>query len=126
MPCRVSKELFTTLVDRALDSVPDDVAQAVEGIRIEIRDHPTRAMYDQAHLSQPARLLGLYQGRPKTRRTVEDSACLPDAIYLFQREIEAICDSEAELVEQVRVTVLHELGHHFGLNERNLDELGYG
>jgi predicted Zn-dependent protease with MMP-like domain len=122
----VSKELFTRLVDRALDSVPDEVAQAIEGVRIEVCDYPTRAMSESAQVGRSGRLLGLYRGRPKTKRSVEDSACLPDVIYLFQGEIEAICDSEEQLVEQVRVTVLHELGHHFGLNERNLGELGYG
>ena len=51
---------------------------------------------------------------------------LPDAIYIFQEDVELATDSEKELIEQVRITVLHELGHHFGMGEDDLDELGYG
>jgi predicted Zn-dependent protease with MMP-like domain len=71
-------------------------------------------------------LLGLYVGRPRTQRSVEDSGALPDVIYLFQRNIESICHSEEELIAQVRKTVLHEIGHHFGMSEEDLDALGYG
>ena len=71
-------------------------------------------------------LLGLYHGRPRTERSVEDSAPLPDVIYIFQDDVELASDSETELIEQVRTTVLHELGHHFGMSEDDLDALGYG
>jgi predicted Zn-dependent protease with MMP-like domain len=71
-------------------------------------------------------LLGLYEGRPRTRRSVEDSGVMPDVIYIFQDDVELASDSEAELIDQVRTTVLHELGHHFGMNEDDLDALGYG
>jgi predicted Zn-dependent protease with MMP-like domain len=61
-----------------------------------------------------------------TERSVEYSGMLPDAIYIFQEDIELVSRSEKELVRQVRTTVLHEIGHHFGMDEEDLDELGYG
>ena len=55
-----------------------------------------------------------------------DSGALPDVIYVFQEDVEEVCESETDLVREVRTTVLHELGHHFGMDEEDLDELGYG
>ncbi len=71
-------------------------------------------------------LLGLYVGRPKTLRSVEDNATMPDVIYLFQNSIEQMCKNSEELIQQVRTTVLHEIGHHFGMTEDDLRKLGYG
>jgi predicted Zn-dependent protease with MMP-like domain len=70
--------------------------------------------------------MGLYQGIDRTRRSVEDSGRMPDVIYIFQENHELVCKSKAQLVQQVRKTVLHEIGHHFGMSEDDLDELGYG
>ena len=76
-------------------------------------------------------LLGLYQGHALTGRSVEYSAGMPgdralDVIYIFQEDVELASDSEAQLKQEVRTTVLHEIGHHFGLDEDDLDRLGYG
>lgn len=124
MGFKVSKDLFGRIIEEALAELPLVFRQAMETVRVEVRDRPGRRILSR--LKTPGRLLGLYEGRPRTRRSVEDSAVLPDVIYLFQGEIEDICSSEEELREQIRITVLHELGHHFGLGEENLDELGYG
>ncbi len=61
-----------------------------------------------------------------TERSVEDSGRMPDVIYVFQQDVEMASDSEEQLVQEVRTTVLHEIGHHFGMSEEDLDELGYG
>jgi predicted Zn-dependent protease with MMP-like domain len=61
-----------------------------------------------------------------TQRSVEFSGMLPDAIYIFQEDVELVSESEKDLIQQVRITVLHEIGHHFGMDEDDLDELGYG
>jgi predicted Zn-dependent protease with MMP-like domain len=126
MAYRVSKPAFGDLVLRALGSLPTHLATALETTRIEIRERPTPRMLRRARVKPGYTLLGLYEGRPQTRRSIEESGTLPDVIYLFQHEIEDACNSEEELVEQVRTTVLHEIGHHYGLGEHDLDELGYG
>ena len=76
-------------------------------------------------LSEKSDLLGLYCGQPLTDRSVSQPVRWPDRILLYQRNVERICRTRAEVVEQVRITVLHELGHHFGLEEDDLEELGY-
>ncbi len=71
-------------------------------------------------------LLGLYVGHPLTERSVLHSGTLPDVIYIFQEDVELVSDSEEDLVREVRTTVLHEIGHHFGMDEDELNRLGYG
>jgi predicted Zn-dependent protease with MMP-like domain len=123
---QVSKSKFAELVERALDELPDEFAQFIEEVPVEIRDYPTESQTGGLKIGPGQLLLGLYRGRPRTVRSVEDSGSLPDVIYIFQRSIEKVCDTEEQLVRQVRTTVLHEIGHHFGMSEEDLERLGYG
>ena len=77
------------------------------------------------HGRGPAGLLGLYQGIPLTRRTTSYAGVLPDRITIYRQAICAISGSDEEVVEQVRKTVVHEVGHHFGIGDRRLRELGW-
>lgn len=126
MAHRVSKAHFADLVEKAMSSLPPQFATFVQEVPVEIRDRPTRRELREVGLEKDHLLLGLYRGRPRTVRSVMDSGAIPDVIFLFQECIEASCNSEEELVEQVRTTVLHEIGHHFGMSEEDLEELGYG
>ncbi len=126
MPYRVSKADFSVLVERALEELPEPFAGFLEEVRVEIADRPTADQIRLARVQDNGLLLGLYQGRPRTSRSVWDSGTFPDVIWIFQESIEQVCRSEAELVAQVRTTVLHEIGHHFGMNELDLQKLGYG
>lgn len=122
----VARERFAQLVAEAVESLPDAFREFLDEVPIEIQDQPTRRQRAALELEPGSDLLGLYHGRPRTERSVEEHARMPDVIYIFQKPIERICRNEAELIEQVRVTVLHEIGHHFGMDEDDLDELGYG
>jgi len=121
----VSKAQFGELVEQSLAELPEEFAEFLEEVPIEVRDQPSAAQLSRAGVGRGGLLLGLYVGRPRTLRSVEDSGAIPDVIYIFQQPIEAVCHNEQELVRQVRVTVLHEIGHHFGLNEDDLERLGY-
>ena len=126
MAYRVSKTLFAELVERALAELPVQFAEFLEEVPLEVREFPTPQQLSRANVKQNGLLLGLYQGRPRTERSVWDSGNLPDAIYIFQSPIEEVCKNEEELIRQVRTTVLHEIGHHFGMTEEDLSKLGYG
>jgi predicted Zn-dependent protease with MMP-like domain len=126
MPYHVSKSRFGELVERALRELPEPFAQHLEEISVEIHDSATKSQRRGAGLHGNELLLGLYVGHPTTERSVFHEGYLPDRIYIFQRDIELVSDSEQDLIEQVRTTVLHEIGHHFGMSEEDLDELGYG
>jgi predicted Zn-dependent protease with MMP-like domain len=128
MPYHVSKAAFAELVERALAELPPQFAEVLDEVPVEVRDRSTPALRRRAGIPTNDRrpLLGLYVGISMTERSVELSGTLPDVIYIFQHDIELVSGDEDELIDEVRTTVLHEIGHHFGLDEDDLDELGYG
>jgi predicted Zn-dependent protease with MMP-like domain len=126
LPYHVSKQRFAELVEEALRELPKPFDQHLEEMSVEIKDRPSPRQLKDQGLDDDHLLLGLYVGHPMTERSVEYSGVLPDAIYIFQEDVELASDSEKELIEQVRTTVLHEIGHHFGMDEDDLEELGYG
>lgn len=125
MAYHLSKQRFGELVEKALADLPEPFATHLEEVSVEIRTRPTPKQLKKAGLDEDELLLGLYQGHPLTERSVLQSGTLPDVIYIFQEDVELVSDSEEQLVEEVRTTVLHEMGHHFGMSEDDLDELGY-
>ena len=126
MAHHVSKARFAELVERALVELPPQFAAALEEVPVEIRPASTPAERRRAGVARDDLLLGLYHGIPRTERSVEHSGTMPDVIYVYQEDVELAVDSERELIDEVRITVLHELGHHFGMDEDDLDALGYG
>lgn len=109
----VSREHFEQLVADALDSLPEDLARAMDNVAVLVGDR-----------AEGRALFGLYEGIPLTNRGFYGGVT-PDRITIYQDAICDVCRNEAELVAQVRKTVLHEVGHHFGISEQRLDELGW-
>jgi predicted Zn-dependent protease with MMP-like domain len=109
----VSDERFADFVQEALDSIPDEFAAQVENVAFLIEPD-----------SERGDLLGLYEGVPATKRS-HYAGAMPDRITIFKDPICAMCRTEDEVREQVRVTVVHELGHYFGLGDQRLRELGW-
>jgi predicted Zn-dependent protease with MMP-like domain len=122
----VSKQRFGELVEEALRDLPEPFASHLEIARIEVCQRPTASQLKEAGLEEDQLLLGLYVGHPLTERSVQMSGTLPDVIYIFQEDVELVSDSEDDLLGEVRITVLHEIGHFFGMDEDELDALGYG
>ena len=96
----------------------------LEEVPVEIHTRPSAKLLRELGLDDDELLMGLYRGHALTHRSVEDSARLPDVIYIFQEDHELVCDHRAQLVQEVRKTVLHEIGHHFGMSEEDLERLG--
>lgn len=124
---------FERLVVRSLDSLPPAILGMLDNVEIVIEDEPTAeqlARNERQHGGAPApdeaeELFGLYEGTPLTVRSSQDGFRLPDKITLFRGPLERVFPNRAELAEQVRITVIHELAHYFGLDEDRIDELGY-
>ncbi len=115
----MTMERFRELVAEALDRFPTEFAQYLDNVEVVVEDLPSPEVQRRFEHSPGHLLLGLYHGVPLTDRSVL-SMHMPDIIYLYKRNIEAICRSEAEVRRQVRDTVLHEIGHHFGMDEDQL------
>jgi predicted Zn-dependent protease with MMP-like domain len=98
----------------------------MEGLAVDVEPMPDGETLEEMGIDDPRSLLGLYRGTPLTARSVEQSLRMPDSIVIYQRNIERMCRTRQQLVEQIRKTILHEVGHHFGMDERELGEMGYG
>jgi predicted Zn-dependent protease with MMP-like domain len=115
---------FERLVAQAIDDLPDDFKEKLDNVAVTVEDLPSPR--DARRHGRGGRLLlGLYQGQPLTRRDTRYGMAFPDKITIYQRNVEAICRTDAEIREQVRTTVLHEIAHHFGIDDARLHELGY-
>jgi predicted Zn-dependent protease with MMP-like domain len=112
---QVSPERFEELVDNALDSIPEELVALVHNLVVLVEEEPPAG--------ESPDLLGLYQG---STLGLGSEGHLPDCIFLFRRPLLDYCGDEDELVREVRVTVVHELAHHFGIGEARLHELGWG
>ncbi len=116
MPVEMSAERFDALVDEALDGIPDELARLVRNVVVLVEE--------EAPPDDPD-LLGLYDGVALTERTGEMLPELPDRIFIYRNNLLDMCESEQELVDEVRITVVHEVAHHFGINDARLHDLGY-
>jgi predicted Zn-dependent protease with MMP-like domain len=128
MAYHVSKAEFASLVEKALSELPSPFAEFLEEVPVQIMDRPSRKLLRSLGMEADDLLLGLYQGADLADRVEAEGrgTPLPNHILIFQEDIEQVSESEADLVREVRTTVLHEIGHHFGMSEHDLDELGYG
>ena len=108
---------FETLVAEALDTIPPELAALIDNCVVLVEDDPPDDVEPDT--------LGLYSGTPLTERG-EFYTGLPDTVQIFRRPILAICDTENDVVEEVRITVVHEIAHHFGIDDDRLHDLGYG
>ncbi len=123
---RLTDDEFAEVVAEAVESVPEGFHIYLDEIAVDIEDEPDARTIRDLGLPNKRSLLGLYRGTPITDRHVEAPYRYPERIVIYQRNIERICSSREAMIEQIRKTVLHEIGHHFGLDEDDLDELGYG
>jgi len=112
---QMSAEEFERHVAEALDTIPAELATLIDNCVILVEDYPPPDL---------AGTLGLYSGIPLTERG-QFYTGLPDRIQIFRYPILAICDTPEEVIEEIRITVIHEIAHHFGIDDDRLHELGY-
>lgn len=121
---RERRRRFEELVARAIDALPPRFRDAISNLDIVVAWRPTRAELRRAGLGPGSTLMGLYYGTPLTQRGQGYNLTLPDKITLYQLSIEAACQTEDNLIAEVQRTLLHELAHHFGIDDPRLTELG--
>ncbi|MFW5681856.1 MAG: metallopeptidase family protein [Phycisphaeraceae bacterium] len=127
------RNLFDTLLEKHLTALPERYATFLDEVPLVVEDRPSRELLDEMDMDDGDDLCGLHSGVPMTDRSVEDHATIPDQIMLFREPIFRMARLASrsrrarrdELDRQIRITLLHELGHHLGLDEDQLEELGY-
>jgi predicted Zn-dependent protease with MMP-like domain len=125
----VEREHFIQLVEEVLESLPTEFRERIHNLAVLVEDKPKQrrrppGLAGQIGPTKPRRLLlGVFQGVPATQKSVFDLCPGPNRIVLYQKHIEAVCSNEAEIRHEVRQTVLHELGHYFGMDESQLNDV---
>jgi predicted Zn-dependent protease with MMP-like domain len=122
----LSRAEFEELVARAVDSLPPRFLAKLENVEVVVESEPTLEDLESTGIEPGRSLLGLYQGVPQTRRGTWYANMLPDRIVIYQRPIESRARSRPDIRKQIRITFMHEIGHHFGLGEDELSDVGYG
>lgn len=115
MPVEMGPEEFEALVEGALESIPDSFWDQVDNLVVLVEDDPPPDQPD---------LLGLYDGVPVTERD-DYAGVLPDRVFIYRNPTLRMCSTPEEVAEEVRVTVIHEIGHYFGIDDAHLDDLGW-
>lgn len=112
----MSRGRFEELVGDALDQVPADLARLMDNVVVLVEDEPP---------PEDPELLGYYDGTPLTERDTRYAGVVPDRIMIFRNPTLRMCADEDEVVKEVRITVVHEIAHHFGIDDQRLHDLGY-
>jgi predicted Zn-dependent protease with MMP-like domain len=117
VPVEMSRERFEELVGEALDEVPADLLNVMNNVVILVEDAPPDGSMS---------LLGLYEGYALTSRGWDYAGVLPDRITIYRLPTLNVCDTETDVIDEVAITVVHEIAHHFGIDDHRLHELGWG
>ena len=113
----MSRANFEALVSQALDEIPEELAAFIENVAVFVEDDPPPG---------DPELLGIYEGIPLTERGHYYGGVLPDRITIYRNPTLAICETVDDVVDEVNITVVHEIAHHFGIDDARLHQLGYG
>ena len=119
------QEEFEDLVISAIGDLPQELLTRLDNVAVVVQQWPSRAQMVEAELDHEDQLLGLYEGIPLTDRE-NYNLVLPDKITIFQGSVEAMCHTQEEMAREIKVTVAHEIAHHFGIDDERLEEMGLG
>jgi predicted Zn-dependent protease with MMP-like domain len=119
----MTREEFRQAVEQALETIPERFRDALTNIAIVVEDEPSRDQLASVGINPPDSLLGLYEGTPLTQREWAHGNVLPDKVTLFQGPIEDASDDAEDVVVAIGETLIHEIGHYFGLSEEEIEEI---
>ncbi len=116
---------FEALVAEAVRSLPPRFRRRLVNVEVVVEDKPTAEDLELVGFEPGETLLGLYRGIPRNERSVWNAGTLPDQIVIFRRPLEAMTRNREELIREIRITIMHEVGHFFGMDEDDLHDAGY-
>jgi len=123
---RLSKNAFSALVKRAIARIPEEFRRRLDNMLITVKDRPSPELLAELGYLPDEPLFGVYLGVPLPERSPQEPPLYPDVIHIFQEPLEAFCQSEEELIEEIEITVIHEIAHFLGFSDDDLARLGYG
>jgi len=123
---RLSTEAFARIVEQAIARIPEGIRGYLDNILISVQPRPSADILEEMGLAADEPLFGVYWGVPLIERSAIDPPLYPDTIYIFQEPLEAFCTTRAQLIEEIEITVVHEIAHLVGFTDEELEALGYG
>ena len=120
----MNRAKFEKLVDESIQELPAEFREKLENVVVIVEDYPSEEILERMEIPRGDTLFGLYEGTPLTDRGAA-SPLYPDRIWIFQVPIESHCHTENEIREEIKTTIVHEIGHFFGLDDDYLEDLGY-
>jgi predicted Zn-dependent protease with MMP-like domain len=123
---RLSEEEFAAVVEQAIARVPEKIREALGNMVITVQDKPSAELLEDLGFAPDDELFGVYSGIPLSERNVTEPPLYPDIIYIFRESLENYCRSRRELIQEIEITVVHEIAHYLGFDEAQLQDLGYG
>ena len=120
----MNRKDFEKLVNEAIEELPGEFREQLENVVVIVEDCPSRELLERMEIPPDDTLLGLYEGTPLTERGF-GAPLYPDRIWIFQQPIEDECDTDDEIRQEIKTTIVHEVAHFFGLDDEYLEDLGY-
>ncbi|MEE4135746.1 MAG: metallopeptidase family protein [Desulforhopalus sp.] len=125
-PIRLSSAEFDRVVAQAIDRIPEELRGHLVNLVISVQPRPSGELLAEMGFAPDEELFGIFTGVPLTERSVTDPPLFPDTIQIFQEPLEAYCLDLEELIEEIEITVVHEIAHFLGFDDDQLEALGYG
>ena len=123
---RMSEEEFAAVVEQAIARVPAEIRAALDNMVITVQDRPSAELLEDLGFAPDEELFGVYSGIPLNERSATEPPLYPDIIHIFRAPLENYCRSRRELLEEIEITVVHEIAHYLGFDDDQLERLGYG
>ena len=124
---RLKSQEFDRAVGRAYERIPAEIRERMDNVVLTVKKRPTREMLEEMGYPPDEPLLGLYWGSSLPERSFFSPPPVhPDTIYIFQEPLEEMCETIEQLEREIEITVVHEIAHFLGMEEKHLEELGYG
>ena len=123
---RLSSDAFDRAVREAMDRIPEGFLRNIQDVAILVEEEPPPEILEDLGIHEDETLFGAYFGIPQGEKSVFDVPVEPDRIVIYRRPLEDYCETMEELVEEIEITVVHEVAHHFGIDDEELARYGYG
>ncbi|WP_051553995.1 metallopeptidase family protein [Desulfobulbus elongatus] len=123
---RLSPEAFARLVEQAIARIPESIRAYLDNILISVQQRPSADILEELGMAPDETLFGVYSGVPLIERSAIEPPLYPDTIFIFQEPLENACTTREQLLEEIEITVVHEIAHLVGFTDAELEALGYG
>ena len=123
---KMTVEAFDRIVEKAIARIPQEISRYLDNVVISVQPYPSEELLLEMGYDPDEEMLGIFSGVPLSERSLTEPPLYPATIFLFQEPLEALGLSREELVEEIEITVVHEIAHFFGFDEGDLETLGYG